>query len=127
MEIRITTSHILKVLLLLTWIIFIGLCVEAGAIIVNTFITLFINPDAVKNFWEKTRFHKTIQYTFKRFHFKTVVLVIRDWSVYALRIRILRMAYKPRCRHNKLGVFKFNRIRCVVFYGNNSFGNNPDY
>ena len=52
MEIRITTSHILKVLLLLTWIIFIGLCVEVGAIIVNTFITLFINPDAVKNFWE---------------------------------------------------------------------------
>lgn len=50
MEIRITTNHILKVLLLITWIIFIGLCVEAGAIIVNTFITLFINPDAVKNF-----------------------------------------------------------------------------
>lgn len=52
MEIKITTNQILKVLQLLSWIIFIGLCVQAGAVIVNTCITLFINPDGVKNFWE---------------------------------------------------------------------------
>lgn len=52
MEIKITTNQILKVLQLLSWIIFIGLCVQAGAIIVNTCITLFINPDGVKNFWD---------------------------------------------------------------------------
>lgn len=52
MEIKITTTQILKVLQLLSWIIFIGLCVEAGGIIVNTFITLFLNPGGVGNFWE---------------------------------------------------------------------------
>jgi hypothetical protein len=52
MEIKITTKQILKVLQILSWIIFIGLCIEAGAIAVNTGITLFINPPGVKNFWE---------------------------------------------------------------------------
>ena len=52
MEIKITTNQILKVLEILSWIIFIGLCIEAGGTIVNTIITLFINPLGVKNFWE---------------------------------------------------------------------------
>jgi hypothetical protein len=52
MEIKFTTNQILKVLQILSWIVFIGLCIEAGGIIVNTFITLVINPLGVKNFWE---------------------------------------------------------------------------
>ncbi|KAA5534351.1 DUF2975 domain-containing protein [Paenimyroides baculatum] len=76
MEIRITTSHILKVLLLLTWIIFIGLCVEAGAIIVNTFITLFINPDAVKNFWEGADILAIYQLNTNHFTVLALVMII---------------------------------------------------
>lgn len=53
MEIKITTQQILKVLQVLAWILFFGLAVEAGAIIVNTCITLFINPAGVENFWEE--------------------------------------------------------------------------
>ena len=34
------TDYFLKALNVLSWIIFIGLCVQAGGIIVNTFITL---------------------------------------------------------------------------------------
>lgn len=52
MELKITTNQLLKVLQVLSWIIFIGLCIEAGAIAVNTVISLFINPLGVKNFWE---------------------------------------------------------------------------
>lgn len=76
MEIRITTSHILKALLLLTWIIFIGLCVEAGAIIVNTFITLFINPDAVKNFWEGADILAIYQLDTNHFTVLAIVMII---------------------------------------------------
>lgn len=53
MEIKITTQQILKVLHLLSWIIFIGLCVEAGGIIFNTSYTLFINPIGAKHFWKE--------------------------------------------------------------------------
>lgn len=52
MELKITAQQILKVLQWLAWIIFIGLMVEAGALIVNSVITIFINPAGVKNFWE---------------------------------------------------------------------------
>ena len=51
MELKITTAHFLKVLHVLSWIIFIGLCIEAGGILFNTFFTLVINPIAAKNFW----------------------------------------------------------------------------
>ncbi|WBL41982.1 DUF2975 domain-containing protein [Algoriphagus halophytocola] len=52
MEIKITTHHTLLMLQVLAWIIFIGLCIEAGAVIVNSIITLFINPAGVSNFWQ---------------------------------------------------------------------------
>lgn len=50
MEIKISTTQILKVLQILTWVIFIGLCVEAGGILFNAFYALY-NPVAAKNFW----------------------------------------------------------------------------
>jgi len=52
MEIKFTTKQILKVLQILSWVIFVGLCIEAGGIVVTTIITLFINPAAVKNSWD---------------------------------------------------------------------------
>ena len=74
MGITITTNQVLKVLQVLSWIIFIGLCVEAGAIIVNTIITLFINPPGVENFWEGPTLLEL--YRFDRGHFTVVALVM---------------------------------------------------
>ena len=45
------TDYIQKTLQIASWIIFIGLCVEAGAFIFNTFFTLFINTTGAKKFW----------------------------------------------------------------------------
>lgn len=52
MEIRITTNQILKVLQILSWIIFIGLCIEACGIAFGTFYTFFINSVNTQSFWE---------------------------------------------------------------------------
>ena len=52
MEIKITTNQTLLILKILSWIIFLGLSIEAGGIIVNTIITLFINPEGAHNFWK---------------------------------------------------------------------------
>ena len=52
MEIKITTSHILKLMQVLSWIIFIGLCIPAVAIIVSTFAPLFTKTIG-RNFWLK--------------------------------------------------------------------------
>lgn len=45
------TNQVLNVMKVVTWIIFIGLCIKTGAILISTFISLFINPDAAKNLY----------------------------------------------------------------------------
>lgn len=75
MEIKITTNQVLKVLQILSWIIFIGLCIEAGAIAVNTIITLFINPSGVENFWEGKEYLSRL-YRHDRGHFTVITLTM---------------------------------------------------
>ena len=75
MEIKITTNQILKVLQILSWIIFIGLCIEAGGIAVNTLITLFINPLGVENFWEGADYLSSL-YKFDHGHFFVITLTM---------------------------------------------------
>lgn len=50
MEIKITSKQILQLLHILSWIIFVGLCIEAGGILFNT-IYVFYKPAVVKQFW----------------------------------------------------------------------------
>lgn len=77
MELKITTSQILKLLQVLAWIIFIGLCIEAGAIATNTIITLFFNPAAAGYFWEgKTYFSNIYQLDHGYFMVVTVIMII---------------------------------------------------
>jgi len=89
MEIRITTNQILKVLQILSWIIFIGLCIEAGGIVVNTIITLFINPAGVENFWEGSDYLSSL-YTFDHGYFfvitfsMTIVAVLKAIMFYLI-------------------------------------------
>jgi len=47
----ISTKQILKVLLLLSWIIFIGVCIEAGGCIFSAGYTVLINPINAAHFW----------------------------------------------------------------------------
>lgn len=51
MEIKIGTKQMLKLLYVLSWIIFIGVCIEAGGFIFNTFYALVLNPIGAENFW----------------------------------------------------------------------------
>jgi len=50
MEIRITTKMMLQILHVLSWIIFIGLCVEAGSFLFNAIFTVAFNPLAADYF-----------------------------------------------------------------------------
>lgn len=53
MELKIGTKQLLKLLNILSWIIFLGLCVEAGGIIFNTVYAMY-NPEVAKYFWNNT-------------------------------------------------------------------------
>lgn len=75
MEIKIPTTQILKVLQVISWIIFIGLCIEAGSIAVNFFITLFINPQGVENFWSGSDYLSGL-YKFDQGHSMVIALLM---------------------------------------------------
>ena len=75
MDIKITTKQVLKVLEVLSWIIFIGLCIDAGGLAVNTIITLFINPHAVENFWTGGDYLTQV-YHFEQGHFIAVTVIM---------------------------------------------------
>ncbi|MEW5675249.1 DUF2975 domain-containing protein [Flavobacterium enshiense] len=47
-----TNDFLFKVLIVIAWIIFIGLCIEAGGLIVN-FIFSIYNPEFVQNLYQK--------------------------------------------------------------------------
>ncbi|MEP0264641.1 DUF2975 domain-containing protein [Dokdonia sp.] len=47
-----TNNFVFKGLKIASWIIFVGLCIEAGALIVNFIISLY-NPEIVQNLYQK--------------------------------------------------------------------------
>jgi hypothetical protein len=75
MEIKITTRQVLLVLQVISWMVFLGILVDAGAIIVNTFITLFIKPSGVQNFWDGADYLTSI-HSFNRNHFTTLAIIM---------------------------------------------------
>ncbi len=44
-------STLLKVMNVIFWIVFIGLCIKTGAILISFLVTLFVNPDGAKNLY----------------------------------------------------------------------------
>lgn len=47
-----TNSFVFKVLYIVAWIIFVGLCIEAGGLLVNFFFSLY-KPEFVQNLYQK--------------------------------------------------------------------------
>lgn len=76
MEIKISTKTILQILHVLSWIIFIGLCVEAGGIIFNSFFALVINSANAGSFWEGGDLTSLYQYDSGHFLVETLLMSI---------------------------------------------------
>jgi cytochrome c biogenesis factor len=73
MEIKIGTKQIMMVLLILSWIIFVGLCIEAGGIIFNTVYALY-KPIVAKHFWNGADLSEL--YTSEKAHFITQTILM---------------------------------------------------
>lgn len=50
MKIKISTRQTLRVLNIIAWYLFIGMCIEAGSFIFNVFYTVAVNPEAAGYF-----------------------------------------------------------------------------
>ena len=68
------TDFAFKSLSILAWIIFIGLCIESGGLIVNAIISIFFNPIASSRFWGNRNLYEL--YQFNQSHFVTIVVLL---------------------------------------------------
>ena len=75
MEIRITTRQILNVLLVFAWIIFVGLCIEAGGFITNIVMTA-VNPEKAIHVWRQFEFLALIKFDKGEFFVVTGIIAL---------------------------------------------------
>lgn len=91
MEIRITTRHILNILLVLSWLIFVGLCIEAGGYMTNA-VAALADPDVVPYLWRQVDLSDLFKYDHGYFFAVTsimgIVSVMKAW-LFFLIIRLL--------------------------------------
>lgn len=73
------TTQVLKLLYILSWVIFIGVCIEAGGSIFSAFYTLVINSINARTFWVGNDLSGL--YTYGKLHFLTETLLISIASV----------------------------------------------
>ncbi|MBO9637712.1 MAG: DUF2975 domain-containing protein [Siphonobacter aquaeclarae] len=95
---KITTKQVLTLLLILTWVIFIGVCIEAGGVLFSAFYTLFINSVNAENFWVGNDL--TELYALDRGYFAVEALLIGIASTLkaVMFYLILSMLYSKKLR-----------------------------
>ncbi|MBA4154536.1 DUF2975 domain-containing protein [Flavobacterium sp.] len=76
MEIKVSTKHILKVLYVISWILFIGVCIEAGGIIFNSLFTLLYDPIGAQHFWQQIDLSSLYNYNPGYFLVETLLMSI---------------------------------------------------
>lgn len=126
------TDFLFKVLNVLAWIIFIGLCIESGGLIVNAFVSFFINPVASSNFWGGMNLHEL--YQFNESHFITIVVLMIIVSVLksTLFYLIVNLFHKKKLNlstpfSETMGKYIFNLsylsfgIGLFIYWGNNFY------
>lgn len=89
MKHKISTEQMLKILYVLSWIIFIGVCIEAGSFIFNAFFTLLINPSNANYFDLSNLYEYDAGYFSVVLLIMSIVAVMRACLFYLI-VKILR-------------------------------------
>lgn len=70
------TDYVYKTLYAISWILFIGVCIEAGGFLFNTFFTLWLNPLGAKKFWMEINLSELYHYNQSYFVIITSLMII---------------------------------------------------
>ena len=76
MEIKISTQQILKILYIFSWVIFIGVCIEAGGIIFNAVLSLVLHPGNTQFLWKEVDLTNLLNYDRGYFFVETLLMSI---------------------------------------------------
>lgn len=88
-----TNNLVFKFLLLVAWVIFVGLSIEAGGLIVNFFFSLF-KPEIVKNLYQKLDLSEVYDTSkmvfFAIYSFILAISILKAWLFYI----VIRLMHK---------------------------------
>ena len=109
MEIKISTQQILKILHVVSWILFIGVSIEAGSFIFNAIFTLVLNPNNANYFDLASLYQYDPGYFLVQLLLMSLVSVMRAIIFYL----ILKLLHDKKLDmtqpfNNELGRFLFN-------------------
>src|SRR6185369_2223330 len=93
---EISTKQILKILNVLSWIIFIGVCIEAGGSIFSAFYTLVINPTNAATFWVGNDLSGLYRYDPGHFFVETLLISIATTLKACIFYLIIKMLYDKK-------------------------------
>ena len=123
---EISSNQILKVMYVLSWIIFIGLCVEACGYIFNTLYALYINPICVNNFWNGINLSSLYAYDKGHFCVVTLFMFIVATMKALMFYLIVKILHEKKLNmvqpfNKEVGRFIFNVSYLVLVIGIFSF------
>jgi hypothetical protein len=85
------TDHMLKVLQILSWILFVGLCIEAGGILFNALFVLLYNPEGAVKFWQEVNLNDLYLHSQSDFITQSSLMVIATVLKAILFYQIVKM------------------------------------
>ena len=97
----IKTDYILQALNVLSWIVFIGLCIDAGAFIVSTVVTLMLEPAQAAKFWNKVDLTAVYNFDESRFVTLSALIIIATILKATMFYVIIQFFYKKRFNLSK--------------------------
>jgi hypothetical protein len=68
------TDYLFKAVHIMAWIIFIGVCIDAGGVITNAAYTIFVNPNFANRFWSGLDLSNV--YSFNQVSFVTLISIM---------------------------------------------------
>ena len=89
------TDYTLKVLNVVSWIIFVGVCIEAGGFISNSFFTLLLRPVGASKFW--TEVNLSALYNYNQSYYVSVISLMNIVAV----MRALMFYFIVKIFHDK--------------------------
>ncbi|MCU0349266.1 MAG: DUF2975 domain-containing protein [Flavobacterium sp.] len=71
-----TNSTVLKIMNILFWIAFIGLCIKTGALLTSFIVSLFINPEGANNLYLGLSLFELYSFSKSHYIFTTTLLIV---------------------------------------------------
>lgn len=90
------TNFLLKMLHIVSWILFIGLCIEAGGYLVNGFMVLFVNSNIAQNFWGKVNLGDLYHFNVSYFIMLVCIIIITAVLKAILFYRIVKLFHDKK-------------------------------